>query len=281
MTLANLSLFTALVWVLAVRLHRTDARRVQAEMELRRINAELEERVRARTSELAASERQYRRLIEDSTEGIMIHQLGRIRFINAAAVRIFGFASAAEAMGQPVMERVAPEYREMSAARVDARLRGEPTSPTIEVEGLRSDEKPFWMEATGTAVEWEGSPATLVAFIDISERQRREAAERDAQNLRAVTKVANAAAHEINNPLTVIRGNVQLLADKLGVRPELERHFEHTQRAVQRIADMISHMTRITRLAPLEGLDTSGVDTLDLRRSSAPADGTDGGSGSP
>ena len=280
-TLANLSLFTALVWVLAVRLHRTDARRVQAEMELRRINAELEERVRARTSELAASERQYRRLIEDSTEGIMIHQLGRIRFINAAAVRIFGFASAAEAEGQPVMERVAPEYREMSAARVDARLRGEPTSPTIEVEGLRSDGSRFWMEATGTAVEWEGSPATLVAFIDVSERQRREAAERDAQNLRAVTKVANAAAHEINNPLTVIRGNVQLLADKLGVRPELDRHFEHTQRAVQRIADMISHMTRITRLTPLEGLDTSGVDTLDLRRSSAPADGTDGGSGSP
>ncbi|HSE05223.1 MAG TPA: PAS domain S-box protein, partial [Methylomirabilota bacterium] len=270
-TVANVSLFAALTWLLAVRLHRTDVRRVEAEAGLRRINAELEERVRARTSDLAASERQYRRLIEDSAEGIIIHQLGLIRFVNAAGLRIFGYTDPSEALGQPIVDRVAPDHRETVAGRVDARLRGEPTPATVEFEGLRQDGSRFWIEATGTAVEWEGGPATLVAFIDITERQRREAVEREAASLRSVTRVANAAAHEINNPLTVIRGNVQLLAAKIGERPELNRHFEHTERAVQRIADMISHMTRITRLAPLSDLNTGGVETLDLRRSSGPA----------
>jgi two-component system sporulation sensor kinase A len=265
------ALFTALAWLLAVRLHRTDARRVQAETELRRINVELEERVRARTSELAASEHQYRRLIEDSAEGIIIHRLGLIRFINAAGLRIFGYADASEILGRPIMDRIAPDHRETVAGRVDARLRGEPTPATVEFEGLRQDGSRFWIEATGTAVEWEGGPATLVAFIDISERQRREEAEREAASLRSVTKMANAAAHEINNPLTVIRGNVQLIASKIGERPELDRHFEHTERAVQRIADMISQMTRITRLASLSDLNTAGVETLDLRRSSGAA----------
>ncbi|MGH7412784.1 MAG: hypothetical protein ACREKJ_01105, partial [Candidatus Rokuibacteriota bacterium] len=53
-------------------------------------------------------------------------------------------------------------------------------------------------------------------------------------------------------------GNLQLLAAKIGERPELQRHFEHGERAVRRIAVMIDHMTRITRLEPLAGLDTGG-----------------------
>jgi hypothetical protein len=41
---------------------------------------------------------------------------------------------------------------------------------------------------------------------------------------------------------------------------------------VQSIADMINHMTRITRLTPLAHLDTAGVPILDLRRSSQAAE---------
>ena len=105
--------------------------------------------------------------------------------------------------------------------------------------------------------------------------------ERQAESLRSVTKLANAAAHEINNPLTVVGGHLQLLAAKVGDRPELRRHFEHGERAVRRIAEMIGHMTHITRLELLKSLDTGGVETLDLRRSSEPPPGGDqaGGKG--
>jgi signal transduction histidine kinase len=118
-----------------------------------------------------------------------------------------------------------------------------------------------------------------VFFIDISERRRREAAERQAENLLSVTKLANAAAHEINNPLTVVGGHLQLLAAKVADRPELGRHFEQAARAVQRIAEMIGHMARITRLELLKSLETGGVETLDLRRSSEPTPGGDRGGG--
>ena len=40
---------------------------------------------------------------------------------------------------------------------------------------------------------------------------------------------------------------------------------------------MISQMTRITRLTPLTSVDTGGVPTLDLRRSSDPAPPADEG----
>jgi PAS domain S-box-containing protein len=247
----------ALAWVLAAR--------------LRRIHAEIEERVHARTSELAVAEQEYRRLIEDSAEGMMIHRGGVIRFTNAAANRLFGFADSTETVGLHWLDLIAPDHRQVVTARVDARLRGEAIPATAELEALRRDGSRFWVAATATVVEWEGGPATFVSFIDISERQRREMAEREAESLRSVAKLANAAAHEINNPLTVVGGNLQLLSERLGDRPDLARYFERGERGVRQIADMISHMTRITRLTPLTGVDTGGVPTLDLRRSSDPA----------
>ena len=253
----------ALAWVLAAR--------------LRRVNAEIDERVRARTSELAESEQQHRRLIEDSAEGMIIHRLGLIRFTNAAALRLFGFTDSAQAVGKPWLDLIAPGHREAVTARVDARMRGESIPATVELEALRRDGSHFWLAATATVVEWEGSPSHFVSFIDISEHQRREAAEREAESLRSVTKLANAAAHEINNPLTVVGGNLQLLAERLRDRPELGRYFERGERAIRQIADMISHMTRIIRLTPLSGVDTGGVPTLDLRRSSEPAPSADQG----
>ena len=251
----------ALAWVLAAR--------------LRRVNAEIDERVRARTSELAESEQQHRRLIEDSAEGMIIHRLGLIRFTNAAALRLFGFTDAAQAVGQRWLDLIAPELREAVTGRVEARLRGESIPATVELEALRLDGSRFWVAATATVVEWEGAPSTFVSFVDISERQRREAAEREAESLRSVAKLANAAAHEINNPLTVVGGNLQLLAERLGDRPDLARYFERGERAIKQIADMVGQMTRVTRLTPLTNLDTGGVPTLDLRRSSAPAPAAD------
>jgi len=246
----------ALAWVLAAR--------------LRRVHAEIDERVRARTSALAVSEREHRRLIEDAAEGIMIHRDGVIRFANAAAVRLFGFADPSQATGLAWLELVAPEHRQAVTSRVEARLRGEVIPATVELEALRPDGSRFWLAATATVVEWGGGPATFVSFIDISERQRREIAEREAESLRSVAKLANAAAHEINNPLTVVGGNLQLLSERLGDRPDLARYFERGERAVRQIAEMITHMTHVTRLTPLTGVETGGVPTLDLRRSSEP-----------
>jgi len=115
-TVASLSLFSALVWFIAVRLHRTDARRLAAEAELRGINAELEGRVQARTLALAASEARYRRLIEESPDGIMIHQEGVIRLMNRAGLQIFGHTEPAQAVGRrPLLDYIVPEQRDFVA----------------------------------------------------------------------------------------------------------------------------------------------------------------------
>ena len=238
----------ALAWFLAVRLRR----------------------VSARTSELAASERQYRRLIEESPEGIVIHRLGVIRFTNAAALRLFGFTDSDQAVGKSWLDLIAPGHREAVTVRVDPECGGsrsrrrsswKPSGGTGAISGSRPPQR--W--SNGKAAHPTSSPSST-SVIGSAARPRS-----GRPRASAVTKLANAAAHEINNPLTVVGGNLQLLAERLRDRPELDRYFERGERAIRQIADMISHMTRITRLTPLSGVDTGGVPTLDLRRSSEPS----------
>jgi PAS domain S-box-containing protein len=268
-TAATIVVFSVLVWWTAVRLHRTDVRRRRAEAELLRANQELEARVEARTAALAASEARYRRLVEDSVQAIIIHQDGVIRLGNPAAARLLGFADPAEMVGRPVMALVAPEHRDDVMRRVQARLRGEAGSPTVEVDLVRLDGARVPAEMVATRVEWAGAPALLVAAIDIGERRQRELAEQQAAALRSVTQLANGVAHEINNPLTVISGNLELMAAKLRDRPEVQANLERARTAARRVADMVNRMTRITRVETLDQ-PAGGAPLLDLRRSSEP-----------
>ena len=266
----NILLFSFVVWWTAVRLHRTDVRRQRAEAELREANQELDARVRARTAALAASEARYRRLIEESAERIVIHQDGIVRLANPAAVRLLGHASADHLVGRPLTAFIAPAHRADVAARVEARLRGDAVPPAVQIEILRRDGSLLWIEVAATVVDWDGAPAIMAGWIDVSERRRREAAEREAETLRSVAQLANATAHEINNPLTTISGNLELLGGKLG-DGDGRVHIERCRTAVRRIVDMIGHMRRITRLEGL-ALRTGGAPTLDLRQSAAPPD---------
>ena len=86
-------------------------------------------------------------------------------------------------------------------------------------------------------------------------------------DLRAVTLVANAAAHEINNPLTVIVGSLELLQRRVIGDIQGEKWVERAVISAERIRDIIARMTHITRLSPAES--APGVPAmLDIRRSS-------------
>jgi signal transduction histidine kinase len=63
-----------------------------------------------------------------------------------------------------------------------------------------------------------------------------------------VNLLAQAAAHEINNPLATIAGYVQMLEDRLPPGTE-ESHWAHSCRnAAARIRDAVARLNRIVRV---------------------------------
>jgi signal transduction protein with GAF and PtsI domain len=110
--------------------------------------------------------------------------------------------------------------------------------------------------------------AAEARYRELFERSERLAAtEREAETLRAVTRLANAAAHEINNPLTIIAGHLGTLEERFASDRDVAERLEKTWAACERIKEMVAHMRHITRLElhqPSPGLPPQ----LDLRRSS-------------
>jgi PAS domain S-box-containing protein len=104
---------------------------------------------------------------------------------------------------------------------------------------------------------WEGT------VEDITSQRRADEAERRAETLRAVAQLANAAAHEINNPLAVIVGRLELLRRDLNT--DQRGRLAPIVEASKQIAKIITHMGRLTRLETLDDLPASPM--LDLRRS--------------
>jgi signal transduction histidine kinase len=102
---------------------------------------------------------------------------------------------------------------------------------------------------------------------DLTAQKRMEEALRNAEALRAVASVATAAAHEINNPLTVALGEAQLLSKEGDAK---HGRLQHLIEALERIRDVVRTMNQITRLERTEPLKNV-PEMLDLRKSSSDA----------
>jgi signal transduction histidine kinase len=99
-------------------------------------------------------------------------------------------------------------------------------------------------------------------FHDVLERER-------ATELRAVALLANAAAHEINNPLAALMGSLELLAERVPRGGREAGLIDRALAAGERIKEIVHRMNRITHLERLPG-QPGLPDILDIKRSSVP-----------
>ena len=120
---------------------------------------------------LHASEQRFRTLIEWTPEAIAVHQLGKLVYVNPAAVRMFGASSAHELVGTPILDLVHPDFRQIVLARTASVAATGVVAPMLEEKFLRLDGSPIELEVQGTRIEYDGQPAVQVAMRDITERK--------------------------------------------------------------------------------------------------------------
>ena len=139
----------------------------------------------------------------------------------------------------------------------------EDTPYSVEIRGQHKDGSYRWMHMRGEALrDAIGKPVRMVgALADIEQRKQAEEQLRQAQKMEAVGQLTGGVAHDFNNILTSIVGNLELLKETGKDRPDVQRHVAAALRSSNRAATLIRQLLAFSRkqaLSPVP-LDINGL----------------------
>lgn len=117
-------------------------------------------------------------LVEHSPAGVAVHQDGILVYLNAAALKMVGRATAAECVGRPVLSFIRPEDVDGVTNRIGQLHHPGDVLKGHEIGLLREDGSTLMAELASTMTTWRGRPAIQVILHDISERKAAEEARR-------------------------------------------------------------------------------------------------------
>lgn len=105
-----------------------------------------------------------------------------------------------------------------------------------------------WEISTFPVVDIQGSPIqAMILETDITEKRHLEAILIQSEKLAAVGQLAAGVAHEINNPLTAIIANAQILRRELPPNSDLQESVDLISRAGARAAQVVRNLLDFAR----------------------------------
>lgn len=181
----------------------------------------LSRQVEKRTRELKQSEEKYRLLVENASEGVVVSCGDELVFANRAAAAITGYP-VEELIGIKIAQLVHPDDYLMVMDRYRRRLRGEDVPAYYAFRLVNRERQVRWVQVHAVVIEWDGKPATLDMFVDITEQRRaEEQVQRQLRHLAALRAVdmAITASLDLTNTLRVVleQATVQAGADAASV----------------------------------------------------------------
>ena len=222
------------------------------------------------SASLRASEARQAAIVGSALDAIItLDHRGRIVEFNPAAERISGYERA-RAVGAEMAALLVPapvrDAHRRAFARAVATGDGTLIGRRLEMTAQRADGREFPVELTITRIRSHGRPMFTGHLRDVTDRKAAEETARREQTLRSVATLSAATAHEINNPLAVVIGNLELMEKSETLDALSRERLQRAASASYRIQEIVAHMSRITRLERLTPLPNV-PDMLDIRRS--------------
>jgi PAS domain S-box-containing protein len=207
---------------------------------------------------LRESEERYRRLVEQSLQGLIIAQDNpmRLSFVSKPMENITGYSQEELTnFGPPqLMQLIHPEERETFFKNFKDRLSGKDVPPVYESRAIHKTKGTRWVEIYSSLIEYKGAPATQTVFLDITERKLAEQALRESEAKLARSKkmeslglLAGGVAHDLNNVLSGIVSYPQLLLMDLPEDSELRKPIETIQASGHRATAIVQDLLTVAK----------------------------------
>ena len=235
-----------------VTLYSDVTARRQAEQQIREHAAELERHVRERTDALRASEARMR-LITDSIPALIAYfdHCRAYRYINRGYQEWFGLdplrpdqVSARRYLGDATYEEIRPN--------VIRALAGTPVSFEYEVRCVDGRAR---VARTTLIPEMADDGSVIGCFeltFDVSELRRAQQHLAQTEKMEALGQLTGGLAHDFNNMLTVIIGNLMGLRDNYPGDDEIDEFVDPALAAARRGAELIRSLLGFARRRPMK-----------------------------
>jgi PAS domain S-box-containing protein len=188
-----------------------------------------------------SSEHQFRNLFDHAGEAIIITAAGDLRILdlNQRALRFLGINR--DDAAQQFLPSFCPGAGSAGRDSVEwvNRLCAQRTLSVIKKNGQAT-----LSEVESSRIQFHGQPAFQFLFREVTDRTRLEEQLRQAEKLSALGQMISGVAHELNNPLSVIKGYLDLIVAHHEItgqtRSDLAKVIQESNRAIQLVREFLS-----------------------------------------
>ena len=208
------------------------------------------ERSRAERA-LKESEERYRKLVELAPELISVLSGEEIVYMNQQGVSILGARDSDKLVGRSFMEMVHPSSRETLEEYISRYRNGYPGRADFTIICQRPEGENVELEVSAIAFTHEGAPAMLMLAEDVTDKRKVERQLVQTSKLATLGEMAASVAHEMNQPLNVIRMAADTCAlqyDLDAVKPAFQRErLALISSQTERMSEIIKHLQIYSR----------------------------------
>jgi signal transduction histidine kinase/ActR/RegA family two-component response regulator len=216
-----------------------------------------------------STEERYRSLFDQASEGIVITDAEDLRVLelNQTARRLLGVGNgdAAVCLWSFCQIHPAPAPAPQTGPEWFAAICRHRQMNLVRRDGAMTP-----VEADGAPISFDSRPAYQFFLRELTERARLEQQLRQAEKLSALGQMISGVAHELNNPLAVIKGYLELILRRDELRPSTRADLEKVALESNRAAKLVSNFLSFAREQPVhrETVDVNEIirRAVELRR---------------
>jgi PAS domain S-box-containing protein len=226
--------------------------------------------LRRRTRQLHdQADASFRAVLDLMPELIAVHRDRKLIYLNKANRRFLGIEdSDVHWMGLQLIDHVHPDDR----AQVGDLLRAEAGSEVIEIRMRGPDGSWRACEISAIRVDLGGATTVVASSRDVTERKRLRAKLIVSDRMASLGTLAAGIAHEINNPLAYVAGNLEAVAETFEATHyepskaeclELSAAIEHARDGAERVRKIVQGLRSFSRSEDEKRAPLAIIDVLE------------------
>ncbi|MGG3105074.1 PAS domain-containing protein [Bacillus velezensis] len=193
---------------------------------------------------LQKSRERYQLLIQNSIDTIAVIHNDKWVFMNESGISLFEAETYEDLIGKNVYDQLHPCDHDGLKQRIQNIIDRKTESEIIKQSWFTFKNRLIYTEMVCIPTTFFGETAVQVILRDISERKQTEELMLKSEKLSIAGQLAAGIAHEIRNPLTAIKGFLQLMKPTM---EENEHYFEIVFSELSRIEFILSELLMLAK----------------------------------